>query len=146
MDLQKVVWISLVPVLILATSSIALGDQSFLTQPLSSSQISENSTFTPHGHIEDISWIKIVSGEGVIAIDGITFSVVNSDEISHLFEICAVIEGPLGEFSSSLDNAPACTSLEMVKGNEKLTNQTIYFLKQVKVSDLIDISIIIQEI
>lgn len=146
MDLQKVMWISLVPVLILATSSIALGDQSFLTQSLSSSQITENGTITPHGYIEDISWIKIVSGDGVIAIDGITFSIVNSDEISHLFEVCAVIEGPLGEFSSSLDNAPACTSLEMVKGNEKLTNQTINFFKEVKVSDLIDISIIIQEV
>ena len=145
MDLQKIAWISLVPVLILSTSSIALGDQSFLFQPLSSSQLTENGT-TLHGYIEDISWIKKVSVDGVIEIDGITFSIVNNDEISHLFEVCAVIEGPVGEFSASLDNSPACTSLEMVKGNEKLTNQSIDFLKGVKVSDLIDISIIIQEV
>jgi len=145
MDLQKIAWISLVPVLILSTSSIALGDQSFLFQPLSSSQLTENGT-SPHGYIEDISWIKKVSADGVIEIDGITFSIVNNDEISHLFEVCAVIEGPIGEFTASLDNSPACTSLEMVKGNEKLTNQSIDFLKGVKVSDLIDISIIIQEV
>ena len=145
MDFQKLVGISLVPLLILATSSIALGDQSFLAQPLSSSQLTENGT-SPHGYIEEISWIKKVSVDGVIEIDGITFSIVNNDEISHLFEVCAVIEGPVGEFTASLDNSPACTSLEMVKGNEKLTNQSIDFLKGVKVSDLIDISIIIQEV
>ena len=145
MDLQKLVGISLVPLLILATSSIALGDQSFLGQPLSSSQLTENGT-SPHGYIEDISWVKKVSVDGVIEIDGITFSIVNNDEISHLFEVCAVIEGPVGEFTASLDNAPACTSLEMVNGNEKLTNQSIDFFKGVKVSDLIDISIIIQEV
>ena len=145
MDLQKLVGISLVPLLILATSSMALGDQSFLAQPLSSSQLAENGT-SPHGYIEEISWIKKVSADGVIEIDGITFSIVNNDEISHLFEVCAVIEGPVGKFSTSLDNSPACTSLEMVKGNEKLTNQSIDFLKGVKVSDLIDISIIIQEV
>jgi hypothetical protein len=141
MDLQKIAWVSLVPVLILATSSIALGDQS-----LSSSELNENGTISPHGHIEDVSWVKKVSTDGVIEIDGITFSIVNNDENSHLYEVCAVIEGPIGEFTSSVDNSPACTSFEMVNGNEKLTNQSIDFFKGVKVSDLIDISIIIQEV
>ena len=146
MDFQKIVWISFVSILILATSSMALADESFLVQSSSSSKLTEDPTNSPHGYIEDISWVKKVSTDGVIEIDGITFSIVNSDDDFHLFEVCAVIEGPLGEFTSPLDNSLDCTSLETLKGNEKLIGQSIDFSKGVKVSDMIGISIIIQEV
>lgn len=144
MDLQKIMTISFISILILATS-IASADESFLIQSFSNSTLDENS-ISPHGHVEDISWVKKVSLEGVIEIDGITFSIVNEDEKDHLFEICALIEGPPGKFTPSLDSPPTCTSLEMVKGNERISNQSIDFIKGVKVSDLVDISITIQEI
>lgn len=146
MDFEKFAIFSFILVLILGTATIALADESFLIQSFSNSELEEFSTLVPQGHIEDVSWIKKVSIDGVIEINGINFSVVNDDYNSHLFEICAVIEGPIGEFTPSLDSPPACTSLEIIEGNEKLKNQSIGFLKGVKVSDLIGISIAIQEI
>ena len=145
MDFQKIATISFVLVLIFATSTIALADDSQLVQALSGSKLLGNSVIESHGQIEDISWIKKVSAEGVIEIKGIGFSVLNNDQNAHLFEICAVIEGPFGVFTSQLDSVPACTSLEMIEGNKKMKNISIEFPKGVKVSDIIDISIIIQE-
>ncbi len=147
MDFEKFAIFSFILVLILGTATIALADESFLVQSLSASELKDEiSTFAPRGHIEDVSWVKKVSIEGVIEIDGIIFSVVNDDANSHLFEICAVIEGPFGKFTPSLDDPLSCTSLEMIDGNEKLINQSIHFPKGVKVSELIDISIVVQEI
>lgn len=146
MNFQTVMSISFVSVLIFATSTIALGDDSELIQTLSGSKLLDNSLTESHGHIKDILWVKKVSSEGVIEIKGITFSVFNNDEKPHFFEICAVIEGPLGEFTPQLDSSPACTSLEMIEGIKKMENLSIDFSKGVKVSDMIDISMIIQEI
>ena len=146
MDFQTIMTISFVSVLILATSSMALADDSFLIQTSSSSKLTENDIVSPHGYVEDISWIKKVSADGVIEIDGFRFSVINDDNVDHLFEICALIEGPERIFTPSSDSNPACTSLEWVKSNQKILNQSIEFTKGVKVSDMVDISITIQEI
>lgn len=146
MDFQTIMTISFVSVLILATSSMALADDSFLIQTSSSSKLTENDIVSPHGYVEDISWVKKVSTDGVIEIDGITFSIINDDKVDHLFEICALIEGPKGIFTPSFDSNPACASLEWIKANQKISNQSIEFAKGVKVSDMIDISITIQEI
>ena len=146
MDFENFAIFSFISVLILGTATMALADESFLIQSFSNSESGEDFTAIPQGHIEDVSWVKKVSNDGVIEIDGITFSVVNDDHISHLFEICVVIEGPIGEFTPSLNGPLTCTFSEIIEGNEKLTNQSIDFLKGVKVSDLIAISIAIQEI
>ncbi len=146
MDFQTIMTIGFVSALIFATSTIALADDSELAQTLSGSQLLSNPITETHGEVKDISWVKKVSSEGVIEIKGILFSVFNNDEETHLFEICAVIEGPSGVFSPQLDNDPACTSLEMIKGIEKVENMSIEFSKGVKVSDLTGISIIVQEV
>lgn len=146
MDFQKITTISFISILILATTSIAVADDSFLVQTSPSSKLTENSPISLHGYVEDISWVKKVSTDGVIEIDGITFSITNDDETDHLFEICALMEGPVGKFTPSSDSTPACTSLELVKSNQKLANQSIEFTKGVKISDMVDISITIQEI
>ena len=146
MDFQTVMTIGFISVLFFATSSIALADDSELIQTLFGSPISSNPVSESHGQIEDVSWIKKVSSEGVIEIDGMLFSIFNNDEKSHLFEICVVIEGPLGEFTPQLDSNPACTSLVMIDGVKTLKNLSIDFSKGVKVSDMVDVSITIQEL
>ena len=76
----------------------------------------------------------------------VTEPLVNDDQNLHSFEICAIIEGPLGKFTPSFDDPLSCTSLEMIEGYGKLTNQSIDFSKGVKVSEIIDVSIVIQEL
>ena len=94
-------------------------------------------------HIEDIG---LFVDDGVIEISGIEFSVVNEDIISHSFEICSIVQGPLEVFTPSLDSSLACTSTEEIENNGKIVNQIIDFPRGIKVSDLVDISIVIQEL
>lgn len=147
MDFQNLSTLSFILVLVIATSTIALADDSFLVESFPNSELTENNTlFSVKGHIEDISWVKSVSTDGVIEITGITFSIVNDDQLSHFFEICAVIEGPLGKFTSSPDSDPSCTLSDVIGINGMIKNQSINFLNGVKVSDIIDFSITIQEL
>ena len=143
-NLQKfVIQGSFIAILIIATTSMATADESILTQTFTNSEINE---IDPHGHIEDFSWIKKVSTDGVIEISGIGFSVVNDDETTHSFEICSIIQGPLERFTPALDSPLACITTEKIESSAKTTSQTINFSQGVKVSDLVDISIAIQEL
>ncbi len=133
-------------ILIIATISMAIADESILTQSFSNSELGINTITTPRGHIEDFSWSKRVSSDGVIEISGIGFSVVNDGDIAQSFEICTIIQGPLEKFTPSLDSPLACTNTEVIKVNKKSVNQFIDFTNGVKVSELVDISIAIQEL
>ena len=146
-DFQKVlIHVSFIIILIIATSAMAIADESVLIQSFSNSDSGKNLELTPHGHVEDFSWIKKVSNDGVIEISGIEFSVVNDDKKKHAFEICTIVQGPPEIFTSSRDSPLACTSTDKIKSNEKIRNQIIYFTKGVKVSELVDISIIVEEL
>jgi len=138
--------IGIILILIIATVSMAIADESLATQSFLNSENGENPTFTPRGHIEDFSWVKRVSEDGVIEISGIGFSVINDDDVTHSFEICSIVQGPLEKFTPSLDSQLVCTTSKEIESNEKLTNQSIQFPKGIKISDLVDISIAIQEL
>jgi len=148
MDLQHfIISISFITVLVIATSTMALADQSLLIESFSTVSLDdENPTLFPQGYVDNISWVKKVSTDGVIEIDGIIFSVINEDNFPHSFEICAVIEGPIGTYTPSIDDSLACTNTEEIEGNSISINRSIDFSKGVKVSELIDISITIQEL
>lgn len=145
MDLPSgIIFSSFFIVLILATSSMALADELLIEKTFLDVQL-ENDTIVPRGHIDDIEWIKRVSSEGVIEIKGISFSVINDDDESHLFQICMIIEGPIGTFTPILENPPTCISTETIDGKNKIKNQLIEFSKGIQVSDLEGISFTIQE-
>ena len=146
MDFQNTTTISFIAILIIATSSFALADDSEKFQSLLGSQITDNDVSTTNLFVENVSWVKKVSSDGVIEIGGIKLSILNTDDKSHLFEVCVVIEGPIGKFTPNQDETPACATPEMVESSEKMRNIHINFSKGVKVSDLVDISIIVQEI
>ena len=143
---QFFIYASLILILIIATISMAIADESAMSQSFSNSKYGDNSVFSPRGHIEDFSWTKRVSSDGVIEISGIGFSVVNDDKTPHAFEICTIVQGPLVKFTPSLENSLACTITDIIDINEKLQNQSIDFSNGIKVSDLVDISISIQEL
>ncbi|WP_182128084.1 hypothetical protein [Nitrosopumilus sp. b3] len=147
LDFQKYIMYGVLAIiLIIATISMAIADESILTQSFSNSELEEKSLLTPRGHIEDFSWIKRVSSDGVIEISGIGFSVVNDGNIAQSFEICTIVQGPLEKFTPSLDSPLACASTEIIDTNKKSVNHFIDFDTGVKVSELVDISIAIQEL
>jgi len=146
MDFQITGTIGLMLVLIVATSTMALADESFLEVSFLN-PISNNapSTTTVSGHVEDFSWIQRVSTEGVIEISGISFVVINDDDSNHTFEICTVIEGPMGQFTPSFGNPLACTTTEIITNENQSILQSIKLSKGVNISDLVDITISIRE-
>lgn len=148
MDLQQfIASIGFLSILIIATSTMAIADQSILIESFTTvSSDDENPTLFPRGYVDNISWVKKVSTEGVIEINGIIFSVMNEDNITHLFEICAVIEGPRGTYTPSIDEPLTCTKTEEIEGNSTSVNHYIDFSKGVRVSELFDISITVQEL
>lgn len=148
MDLQITGTIGLMLVLVVATSTMALADESFVVEsffnPISSEEMPIDTT---RGHVENFEWIQRVSTDGGIEISGINFVVINDDEdINHSFQICTVIEGPTGQFTPSFDSPLACTTTEIIKNANKSNLQTIEFSQGVKVSNLVGITISIQEI
>jgi hypothetical protein len=146
MDLQITGTIGLMLVLVVATSTMALADESFIVEsffnPISSEEMPLDTT---HGHVENFTWIQRVSIDGGIEISGINFVVINDDDVNHSFQICTVIEGPVGQFTPSFDSPPACTNTETIKNANKSNLQIIEFSQGVKVSDLVNITISIQE-
>ena len=147
MDFQITGVIGLIMILVVATSTMALADESFLTNPVLN-PISNNDPIptTATGHVENFSWIQRVSIDGVIEVSGINFLVVNDDDIEQSFQICTVIEGPTGQFTPSFDSPLACITTKNIANENRSELQTIELPKGVKVSDLVDITITIQEL
>ena len=130
---------------IAVTSGIFAEEFSFAAKPILNDMSTSEFFTSAVGHVEDVSFVQQVSPTGTIEVDQITFTVVADDPGVRLFEICAVIEGPSGTYSPPIDNSPACTKTELLKGN-KSDIQTIDFLNAVNVSDLVGISINVKEI
>ncbi len=147
MDFQTIGTIGLMLVLVVATSTMALADESFIEESFFNSNSNEEiHTSIARGQVEDFSWIQRVSMDGVIEISGISFVVRNNDDVNHSFQICTVIEGPTGQFTPSFDSPIACTTTEIITNENKSNLQIIELPQGVKVSDLVDITISIQEL
>ena len=86
MNLEQIATFSVISILILTTSTMALADESLLVKSAINSELAKNVDISPRGYVNDISWVKQVSRDGVIEIKGISFSVVNEDNKTHLFE------------------------------------------------------------
>jgi hypothetical protein len=148
MNFQKfIIFGVLISILVITMASWTMAEESsFVTQSFTSNESEDEfSTHIAMGHIEDVVFVKEVSPTGVIEIDKITFTVVNDDQNVHSFQICAIIEGPSGTYSPPIGNAPACTNTELIEGSSKSVNQSIDFLNAINVSDIVDISISIEE-
>jgi|APSaa5957512535_1039671.scaffolds.fasta_scaffold09107_4 hypothetical protein len=147
MDFQITGIIGLIMILVVATSTMALADDSFLANSFLN-PISNNEPIltTAIGHVENFSWIQRVSIDGAIEVSGINFIVVNDDDAEQSFQICTVIEGPTGQLTPSFDSPLACTTTEIISNENRSELQIIELPNGVKVSDLVDITITVQEL
>ena len=135
-----------IAILIIATTTVALADETILIQSGLNSELENKITLhIPHGHIEDISWVERVSNEGTIEISGINFSVINNDDIPHSFETCVGIGKITDEETVKKDNSIVCSHSKIIEKKSKLADQKIELSKGVKVSNLKNISISIKE-
>ena len=99
------------------------------------------------GNLTEIVWDETISPLGVIEMDQLTFTVGNEDTVdSHVFQICAIVEGPIGVFSPSADDPPECVTTSSMPASSKLTGQIITFADAVVVANIVDFSFSIEEL
>ena len=147
MNFEKFVAITgIVSIAILATSTVALADESIFLQSIALSEIEGEIPISPLGTIQEISWLKQVSNEGVIEISGINYSVKNNDSEPHSYEVCFLIEGPNNVFMPNTNEDPICQKTKDIEGNSIIENLKLDFTRGIKVSELKDISFTIEEI
>jgi len=140
--------IALVGIAILVTSTIGFGATLTNTPTFNLIGASDNNAVTTaRGNITALVWTEEVSTEGVIETDQITFAVGNEDSTeAHDFQVCAVIEGPIGTYSPAAGVAPACTTTGAVAASANSTGHTIAFTTPVNVTSIVDISFSIEEL
>lgn len=109
---------------------------------------SDNNTVnTARGNLTEIIWNEAISGEGVIEMDQIIFTVGNEDpSTAHIFQVCAIMEGPVAIFSPAAGELPACVNTSSIAASGKLTGQIISFANPVDVASIIDFSFSIEEL
>lgn len=140
--------IALIGVAILVTSTIGFGASLTNTPTFNLIGASDNNAVTTaRGNITALVWTEEVSTEGVIETDEITFAVGNEDGTeAHDFQICAVIEGPIGTYSPAAGSSPACTTTGSVAAHANSTGHTIDFVTPINVTSIVDISFSIEEL
>ncbi len=132
----------------LSVFGIALG-ASFTTAPdfnrISGSD--DNIVAAARGNMTGIGWTEEISPLGVVEMDQINFTVGNEDLFaSHIFQICAVVEGPIAIYSSDVGTIPDCVTTPSIPSSGNLTGQIILFGKAINVTDIVDFSFSMEEL
>jgi len=97
-------------------------------------------------NVSALTWTERVSPVGVVEVGTITFTVTNEDAADpHVFDVCAILEGPVGTYAPLAGNAPECITTASIAASGTQTGVTLSFGTSVDVSDLVDISISIEE-
>ncbi|KAF6247451.1 hypothetical protein C6990_03040 [Nitrosopumilus sp. b3] len=138
----------IVGMVILTTSSLAFGAS--ISTPLSFNLIGASDNVevpAPSVNITSIDFIQEVAENGVIETDAINFSIGNEDTVnSHSYEVCLVMEGPIGVFNPSSGSTPACTTTSSIPANSIVTNQLISTTNATTINDLLNISVSVEEL
>ncbi|AJW70531.1 hypothetical protein [Nitrosopumilus adriaticus] len=140
--------IALLGIAILVTSTVGFGATLTNTPTFNLIGASDNNEVsTARGNITALTWTEEVSTEGVIETDSIVFAVGNEDTTeSHDFQICAVIEGPVGTYTPAAGQIPACTLTGEIAAYANSTSHYINFTTPVNVTSIVDISFSIEEL
>jgi len=132
---------------ILTTATLAYG--ATLATPIEFNLIgsSDNTEVGPaRANVTSIDFIQEVGDNGVIQINGTTFSIGNEDTVNtHVFQVCMTIEGPIGIFIPTTGQSPACISTTAIAANAIHTDHTIYFPTNMNVTSLHNISVSVEE-
>ena len=136
---------------VLATSTLAFGASLATTTAVDRIGSDSNvAVAAARGNVTALAWTEEVAADGVIEVDTITFTVGNEDTAAaHTFQVCAVIEGPASTFSPAAGSAPECVSTASIgargAGSDQQTGVTLAFTTAVDVTDIVDISISLEE-
>ncbi len=97
-------------------------------------------------NVSALGWTEEVAPDGVVEVGTVTFTVTNEDAgAAHVFEVCAVLEGPIGTYVPTAGSAPQCQSTASIAASGTEAGVVITFSPSVDVSDLVDISLSIEE-
>ena len=139
---------ALIGVAILSIFSIAYA--ATLSTPLEFNLIgasNNNEVASARANVTSIAFIQEVGSNGVIQINGTNFSIGNNDTINaHVFQVCMIMEGPIGTFTPTAGESPACTSTLSIAANAVHTDHTINFLTRMNVTSLHNISLSVEEL
>jgi len=139
--------IALIGIAILVTSTVGFGAV-FTTAPdinrISGSD--DNVISAARGNITAVVWVEEVSDKGVIETDSIVFAVGNEDTTqSHTFQVCAVVEGPIGVYIPLAGQVPNCTLTGTIAAYGNSTENYINFTA-LNVTDIFDLSFTMEEL
>jgi len=126
--------------------SISLAENSFSVYSMNELAYEDNLPVSTLATIEDVYWHKVISPQGTIDIYAISFTITNDGVSTSSYEICVVVEGPVGTYTPSINNEPACVLTEPILPTNVLSNQYIEFPKGIAVSDITDITFSVQTI
>ncbi len=130
-------------------SGATLGYGATLATPLEFNLIgasNNNEVAAARANVTSIDFIQEVGSNGVIQINGTTFSIGNKDTVNaHVFQVCLTMEGPIGTFTPAAGESPACTTTASIAANAIHTDHTINFLTMMNVTSLHNISVSIEE-
>jgi len=134
--------------LVLAVSTIGLAASIDTTPVFNLIGASDNNMVkAARGNLTEIVWNEEISPLGNIEMDQLTFTVGNEDLTTpHIFQVCAIIEGPVAVFSPAVGSPPDCVTTSSIAASAKLTDQTISFANAVIVANIIDFSFSIEEL
>ncbi len=98
-------------------------------------------------NISLLGWTEEVAPDGVVEVGLVTFTVTNEDAgAPHTFEVCAVLEGPAATYVPAAGSAPECVTTASIAASGTEAGVVIIFSPSVDVSDLVDISLSIEEV
>ena len=140
--------IALLGIAILVTSTVGFGATLTSTPTFNLIGASDNNEVTTaRGNITALVWVEEVSTEGVIETDSIVFAVGNEDTSEeHSFQVCSVLEGPVGTYSPAAGDPPACTITGGIAAYGNSTGHFINFTTPMNVTSIVDISFSIEEL
>lgn len=132
---------------VLATSTLGFGASLSTTTAVDRIGSDSNvAVAAARGNVTALAWTEEVAADGVVEVDTITFTVGNEDTASaHTFQVCAVIEGPASTYTPAAGSAPECSSTASIAANGEETGVSIAFTTAVDVTDIVDISISLEE-
>jgi|SaaInlStandDraft_7_1057024.scaffolds.fasta_scaffold96566_2 hypothetical protein len=141
--------VALIGMAVLVTATVGFGATLVDAPTFSLIGASDNNEVaTARGNVTSILWTEEVGLHGEIETDRIDFTVANNSTADTIiFDVCAVIEFNNGSayFSPPAGQAPACVTTDSIGPNALDTSNYIEFNLPINVTEIVDLSISIQE-
>lgn len=141
--------VALIGMAVLVTATVGFGATLVDAPTFSLIGASDNNAVnTARANVTAILWTEEVGTHGEIETDRMDFTVANNSTTGPLtFDVCAVIEFNNGSayYSPATGQEPACVTTDAISANTLDTSNYIDFTLAVNVTEMVDLSISIQE-